>query len=112
MADPPRLVSLFPSRISERGSAEVLVRGQGFVKTKELACIFQDRQRPERSQTRPARWIGSSLVACPAPPHAPGSVEMVVSVNGQDMPDSALALDYTGAWLPSSIASLSFTMLR
>jgi hypothetical protein len=87
------VASTFPSRVSERGTPEVLVLGEGFTRTVELACVFRDATGDRRV---PARYVGERLLACPAPPHMPGHVEVLVSTNGHEVTDSRAVLDYTG----------------
>jgi hypothetical protein len=73
---PAHVTSLYPLSGPEDGTTLVTVSGTGFADVDDLLCVF------DGVVSVAARWVSSTAVECMAPPHAPGTVMVEVSING------------------------------
>ena len=86
-----------PSIGPERGGTRVAVLGGGFRDAYTLRCGFGSSAAPVL-----ARYMDESQLECSSPVHAPGSVEVLLSMNGQQYASSGVQYTYQPA------ASISF----
>jgi hypothetical protein len=96
---PPWLASLSPPSGPEAGSTAVTVFGGAFEASPLATCVFAG------SNSVPATFISSSMLACASPAFAGGSrsASVQVALNGQDISTDALVFRYDR---PASVSSL------
>lgn len=82
-------VSAWPLAGPESGATVVTFKGKGFVDMRALVCEFGSA-----GLLVPAKWIHSTMVSCPSPPHVPGNVSLRLSMNGQQFVETGLIFEY------------------
>jgi hypothetical protein len=88
-----------PSIGPERGGTRVAVLGGGFRDAYTLRCGFGSAVAPVL-----ARYIDESQLECSSPVHAPGAVELLLSMNGQQYEASGKVYTYQPSASVSSIS--------
>jgi hypothetical protein len=84
---PAEVFSVFPSVTVGSRSTIVTVSGTGFAATDQLGCKVE----PTWSA---AMFVSSSRIICTAEKHAPGRVDLQVTVNGVDYSTEGLVFEY------------------
>jgi hypothetical protein len=85
------VTAVSPASGPEEGATQVVVTGTGFARnTPALLCRFG----AEEQHTVPATWLSATAVACAAPLHAPGTVAVTVTLNGQQFSAGGAAFTF------------------
>ena len=84
------LESIAPSLGPENGATVVTITGLNFVDQDTMQCIFRsaDNVLGVPSVAVAAQWLSTTQVTCATPTARPGSVDVVVSPNGQEETNS------------------------
>ncbi|KAJ8614126.1 hypothetical protein CTAYLR_004628 [Chrysophaeum taylorii] len=80
----PRPLAISPASILETGGVEVIVHGDGFAQTPQLACRFLTGADAQMMMTIAATYESPQSIRCLAPPARPGHACVEVSTNGVD----------------------------
>lgn len=86
-----QLFALSPQWGSDKGGAEILIRGLGFDPHVQFLCTFaQEMTRQavtvaDRTSSTPAVWLSEEKLLCESPAHPPGPAYVTVTVNGEQV---------------------------
>jgi hypothetical protein len=106
---PYSVYTVVPSSGTESGGTELMVLGQGFMRSLDLSCTFQREDRADVFV--PALFISSSIISCISP-EAPVGISMLsVTVNGQDVSTQPVEYHYLGMSTVSSLWPSSGSIL-
>lgn len=84
-----QIFALSPQWGSDRGGAEILIRGLGFDPHVQFLCTFaQEMTRPvlavaDHTSSTPAVWLSEEEVLCESPAHPPGLAYVTVTADGE-----------------------------
>jgi len=97
---PAQVRALVPSHGGVRGGTRILVEGDHFKNSVELACMFG------ADSLAPATFVSRNQIICMSPPWSslsPASVNLEVTLNGQDFSQSLQKFEYRPAPVIDSI---------
>ena len=90
-AAPPSIAAFRPALGPEAGGTRVTIHGSGFSAAAPLLCDFGGE-----AYRVPAAVLDAETAHCTSPPHAPGSVSLRVTYDGQEFAGAPSAYEYHG----------------